>query len=268
MTAFTKQTFKDIDSTELLLLDPKPWDILQLKYDGHWCRLEFDEYGNGRGYTTSDRLEVELTCPFLANCVFIGEHMFGTNWAKQRGREGAVIAFDAVVIDGEDISKKPYSQRWDLLVRRIDNSNHGLLYRAMTKPIGELASIWHKFVLGIPQFEGVVLRKWDQPYATTLHRAKRDVEVTYIAVGFTEGQGKHAGRLGAIQAAKPAETEDGVNFTGVGTVICSVGGGFSDEQRIEIWNNKENYLGREFDATGKQLFESGALRHPNFVRWK
>lgn len=265
MTHFTKQNFRDVEA-DALLADYNQWDILQLKYDGHWCRLEFDEEGKGLGFTTGEKVEVQLQCPELAKCIVIGEHMFGTNWAKQRGREGSIVLFDIVVSDGEIVAEKAYSQRWDLLIRRLETTNHPKLFRAMTKPATEVPTIWEKFILGPQQFEGLVLRNWNQPYSASIDRAKRDIEVTYIAVGFTEGQGKHSGRLGAIQAAVPEEPSIAVGQSL--EIVCSVGGGFTDAERIEIWNNQDKYLGREFDATGKQLFESGALRHPNFVRWK
>jgi ATP-dependent DNA ligase len=62
--------------------------------------------------------------------------------------------------------------------------------------------------------------------------------------------------LGAIRA----HTSSGV--------IIDVGGGFTDTQRREIWDNQDLYLGKPFEVEARARFESGSLRHPNFVRWR
>lgn len=254
--SFQKQTYKDVEFADLFT-NATAWDLVQLKYDGHWCRLEFDSEGNGYGYSSTGNLETSIDCPSLANYTFIGEHIYGTNWAKKGGREGVLVLFDCVVRSGVDISTQPYELRHTLLSDLIPTIPRERLFVAYTVSISHLKLLWDKFVLGPQSFEGIVLRKWDQPYETTLHRCKRDYEQTYYAIGFVEGKGRLTGTLGAV-----------IGGDEHGLELCRVGGGFSDEHRIEIWNNQEKYLNRQFDAVGKGLFESGALRHPNFLRWK
>jgi len=253
---FEKQTYKDVEFSELFGR-AQEWDLVQLKYDGHWCRLEFDDAGNGIGYSSTGKPETTLVCPSLANYTFIGEHIYGTNWAKKGGREGVLVLFDCVVKNGVDISHMPYGHRHQILVTLIPTIPRERLFVAFTVDIRQLEALWTKFVLGPQSFEGVVLRKWDQPFSSTLHRCKRDHEVTYYAIGFEPGKGRLASTLGTIIGGD----ENGLE-------LCRVGGGLSDELRHEIWSNQDKYLGRQFDAVGKGLFESGALRHPNFLRWK
>lgn len=50
-------------------------------------------------------------------------------------------------------------------------------------------------------------------------------------VGFEEGTNKYEGKLGRLN----------VDYKGQ---ILGVGSGFSDEERVEIWNNQDKYLGR------------------------
>lgn len=260
---YKKQTYRDIEVPEDQFHDPAylashKFDILQLKYDGHWQRIVFGDTGFGVGYTTSDREETSVESPAFAGCTVLGEHLFGTNWAKQGGREGRIVLFDLVYLDGRDLSGLPYARRWDLLNARVLAAKHPRLFIAMTKPIDQLPFVWRQFVLGPASFEGVVFRRWDQTFSQDLHRAKKDVEVTYYCVGFEPGKGKHEGRLGSLLAST----------TPGGEVVCRVGGGLSDSDREYIWVNTHEFLNRQFDATGKQLFDTGALRHPNFLRWK
>jgi ATP-dependent DNA ligase len=55
---------------------------------------------------------------------------------------------------------------------------------------------------------------------------------------------------------------------GVLQKVCTVGGGFTDILRDDIWFNKQLYVGKVFEARGKILFTSGALRHPAFTDWR
>jgi len=72
-------------------------------------------------------------------------------------------------------------------------------------------------------------------------------------MGEEPGKGKHIGRMGAL---KVGQYKDGVL-----TPIMSVGGGFSDAHREMVWTS-----GTVIEVVGKARFESGALRHSNFIR--
>lgn len=82
-----------------------------------------------------------------------------------------------------------------------------------------------------------------------------DLEV----IGFEEGDGRNKGTLGALL----------VKFKGF---TVKVGSGFSDELRKEIWNNKDEWLGRTvvvkaFEATSNQ--QGGeSLRFPVYIDWR
>lgn len=265
MSPFKKQKFIDVECQENGVFSPidlTPWNAVQLKYDGHWCRLEFDSSGHGTGYTTSDRIETDLDFKPFANSVLLAEHVFGTNWADNCGFKGSLVLFDSLIWHGDDISAASYRDRFSTLQKF--SQAHPRLFVAFTRPVQLLPEVWNKFVFS-KKFEGVVLRNWNSAYDNPVHRAKRDFEVTYRCAGFLPGEGKHEGRLGALICSSP-ETDEIVMTTAGKPAAC--GGGFTDEQRLEIWTNQSAYLGREFDATGKGLFESGALRHPNFLRWK
>jgi DNA ligase-1 len=77
-----------------------------------------------------------------------------------------------------------------------------------------------------------------------------------VVIGFFEGKGKHANRLGGII----------VDFEGH---EVRVGTGFSDEQREDIWMDKSTYDGVIAELEFKEKTKAGSLRQPRFktFRW-
>jgi DNA ligase-1 len=75
----------------------------------------------------------------------------------------------------------------------------------------------------------------------------------YRVVGWAEGDGRNAGRLGALVI----EVQDGVT--------CNVGGGYSDELRNTIWATRDTMVGRTIRVKYKGKTEDKKLREPVFV---
>jgi ATP-dependent DNA ligase len=57
-------------------------------------------------------------------------------------------------------------------------------------------------------------------------------------------------------------TEDG-EVVEVGNIS-----GLNKRQRNEFYENPNEYKGKVFEASGKDVYEGGALRHPSFERWR
>lgn len=119
------------------------------------------------------------------------------------------------------------------------------------------------------KLEGIMIK---DPYA--LYECKRSVAwlkqkpiltVDLEIVALEEGTGKNAGRLGAFVCEG---YEDG-KF-----IRVNVGSGLSDAERIEVWNNKEKYIGLvieiECDAITKSQDDDNvySLRFPRFVTFR
>jgi DNA ligase-1 len=110
-------------------------------------------------------------------------------------------------------------------------------------------------------FEGAML-KADAPYlwsykdrrSSDLLKLKRRDRFEAHVVGFQPGEGKHEGRLGALEV----QMDERIFF---------VGTGFDDAQRRHIWNNQDMYLGMEVYVLGQELTEGGAIRFPVFDGW-
>ncbi|MFK4511815.1 hypothetical protein [Bradyrhizobium daqingense] len=97
-------------------------------------------------------------------------------------------------------------------------------------------------------YEGLVLRKGDEwikikPFET------HDVLIT----GFSEGTGKHGGRLGFVTTARGA-----------------VGAGFTDNEREVLWAeaNAGQLIGHIIEVTCMELTDHGNFRHPVFIRMR
>lgn len=244
-----RQKYKDIDISQAHLYG----DIFQIKYDGIWCRIEI-ENGIAELFSRTNRSRKMLTVPNAPNCILIGEYMFGSQRAQSPRYKNKIFLFDCVQYKNQDLSSLPYKERYARLK---------VLLNYLTEPF---CLVKNYSVMGVEKAwdvlkdmdeEGIVLRKLNDTYGSVLARCKYTVEMIFYAVDFHRGQGKYANTLGAISVAKSPNAPP----------LMKVGGGFSDAQRHEIWENSDYYFGRSVEIIGKGVFESGALRHPNFNKW-
>lgn len=94
--------------------------------------------------------------------------------------------------------------------------------------------------------EGLVLRQGDD-WIKVKPFESHDVFIT----AFSEGAGKHRGRLGFVTTARGA-----------------VGAGFTDSEREVLWAeaNAGRLIGQVIEVTCMQLTAGGNFRHPVFIR--
>ncbi len=116
-------------------------------------------------------------------------------------------------------------------------------------------------------FEGIMIKNLDAPYecrrSSFWMKWKPTITVDLEIVGFEEGTGRNAGRLGAIVC----EGEDN------GRRICvNVGSGLSDGNRDEYWAARDNLLGHlvevQADAVTQNQDGTYSLRFPRFLRFR
>jgi DNA ligase-1 len=118
-------------------------------------------------------------------------------------------------------------------------------------------------------FEGIMIKDVDAIYeckrSVSWLKQKPFIEVSLAVVAVEEGTGKNEGRMGALIC----EGEDDGK-----TIAVNVGSGFTDDQRIEFWTNKESMVGQIVEvradaATISQDSESTwSLRFPRFLRFR
>lgn len=103
-------------------------------------------------------------------------------------------------------------------------------------------------------FEGAMIKPLDSKYeckrSYAWQKAKKFQSDEFRIVDFEEGDGKYKGTLGKV-------------IVDVNGTLVGVGSGFNDNQRNEIWNNKEQYLGKYIEVQYQEKIEkTGALRFP------
>jgi DNA ligase-1 len=96
--------------------------------------------------------------------------------------------------------------------------------------------------------EGIMLNLSEGPYeckrSREILKVKKMQSADLKCIGMEEGSGVNKGRLGALKVEFPAP--DG------NTYIVDVGGGFKQDERIEIWANPDSVVGKIIEV---QYFE-------------
>ena len=116
-------------------------------------------------------------------------------------------------------------------------------------------------------YEGIMIKNMDAPYECKRSdfwmKWKPTITVDLNIVGFEEGTGRNAGRLGA----KICEGVDNDR-----TICVNVGSGLSDSNRDEYWAARNELLDRvveiEADAVTQNQDGSYSLRFPRFLRFR
>jgi hypothetical protein len=92
--------------------------------------------------------------------------------------------------------------------------------------------------------EGLMLRQDD-----LIYRVKPVETHDTVVTDVYEGTGKHAGRLG-----------------GLVTPMGKVGGGFTDEEREQIWKDPASIIGKTIEVKCMELTSNGKFRHGSKIR--
>jgi DNA ligase-1 len=103
-------------------------------------------------------------------------------------------------------------------------------------------------------FEGAMIKPLDSKYeckrSYSWQKAKVFQSDEFRIIDFEEGDGKYKGTLGKV-------------IVDVNGVSVGVGSGFNDNQRNEIWNDKEQYLGKYIEVQYQEKIEkTNSLRFP------
>ncbi len=251
-----RQEYVELDSVEDAYARLDDWNVWQVKYDGIWARVLIrDGMVTIYSRTGQEKARFPLAQPefFSVEVELIGEYMYGSQWAQAEGRKGKIFVFDCTSINGLDMTKLPYKERYRNAQQACAHLGGNFeLVKALGKQ--HLGGFW---LTSQKDYEGVILRKWDDPYDAKLLKLKYEVEDDFIVTGFNEGKGKYAGTLGSLVVSQ-YDTDEQLQ------VVMTVAG-MNDDMRDLIWFNKEEYLSKVCLVRGKARFDSGALRHPNFI---
>jgi DNA ligase-1 len=118
-------------------------------------------------------------------------------------------------------------------------------------------------------YEGIMIKDPMAPYECKRSYAwlklKPFIEVTLTAVAVEEGTGKNVGRMGAVLF----EGTDDSKF-----IRVSVGSGWSDKDRDDIWRSRKAVLGQQGEIRADAITQSQdndtvfSMRFPRFKVWR
>jgi len=243
------------------------YDRVELKYDGWFTELHIEGH-QWKLYSRTDRLieegELESEYPYT---VLYGEYIFGTEWAKDHPElYSKIVVYGGRVAKGMDCSDLPQDEVRELILVVVDELNEcedaicGGLMLVGSYQIEEAPALWAHEVLE-RKFEGLVFKKSNGVWSDGFARMKAEVTMDYVCIGFLESDSDTYAGNGV------ASVIGGLYVDGDLIKKCKVSG-LTDELRREFYANPNKYVGRVFEAKGKKVSKKGALRHPDFIRWR
>ena len=165
-----------------------------------------------------------------------------------------IFLFDAVKVNGKDMSGLPYQDRVKVL-RDISAKYpvFGVVPTAVTKE--EKVALMKAIETEAHPLtrEGVVIWTKKGPVKSKI---RKDWDV-YVRDIF-EGEGKYKGK---------AAGGFSYSFSRKGPIAGKVGTGFTDDFRKDLWENRKKYKGLVARLTAERQHESGALAKPSFDGW-
>jgi len=116
-------------------------------------------------------------------------------------------------------------------------------------------------------FEGIMIKDLEAPYeckrSTFWMKWKPVITVDLNIIGFEEGTGRNAGRLGAFICEG---VDDNRN------IRVNVGSGLTDDDRVSYWDNADQLIGDVVEVAADAVTQNQdgtySLRFPRFVRFR
>lgn len=231
---------------------PQSFDIIQPKFDGIFAHLVVR---NGQGEvfskTGKSKAVVDTRMP---DGIYIGEYIRYSAWSATKSFYGKVVIFDAIEIEGEDLSALGYLRRVGL-ISYIPGDTGALKLQSYQR--SRTDELWDKLV-ATHQYEGLVFRDSQANLDAHLIKCKLQLEETFYVTECYEGKGRNAGKLGAFGIArKPGGHE-----------VARVGSGLNLQQATEFWALRDQLPGTAIEVKSYLGFGGEAPRQPVFLRLK
>lgn len=253
-------------SIEHCKLPEGTWFSLSQKLNGNRCT-----YYNGEFYTRQNKKYIGLNhikadiekIPNAKDLVFDGELIYKNNEglsdssAFQKGtgiannksenkEELKLVLFDVLPKEEFDskVSKDSYKVRKKNLLNLKQYETNNIEIVQIFYEGTDQSEIW-KWLDYCEQhdMEGCMLNL-DTPYeckrTKNLMKVKMFYDLDLQIVGYEEGTGRNKGRLGAFVVYYKGNQ-------------VKVGSGYSDEERVNFWNNRDKYVGRVITVKYKEI---------------
>jgi len=239
--------------------------VVQPKYDGRWGLLHHEEGSEfltlwSRHGKIQNQVIVHELMDF-PEFKLHGEYIFGTSFAKSSPLENKLIVFD-YEIEGLPLHER-LAKALSLVFRlqQIGIDWVDFIEGDVAFDCEHSVDVIKEYLSGdrVGKVEGVVLKQADSMFGDTWVRIKPIYDMDYVVLGFNQSDSdKYRGRM--IKSIRA-----GIYINGELTEVCQVGG-MNEAERSDMYQNPDKYIGKVFTATGKDIFKSGALRHPNYLR--
>jgi DNA ligase-1 len=166
-------------------------------------------------------------------------------------------------------SNKLYIERYDKLSEMVKDCKFLKIVESIYK--GSDMTKIEEYLISAKEkdWEGVMVRFCDSEYewkrSKDLLKVKPFNEMDAYIVGFEEGENSNKGRLGAFICE--------IEHPEFGNLKFKVGGGFTEDERIEFWKIRESLIGRiisvqYFEVTENTTTHQFSVRFPDFLELK
>ena len=240
---------------------PEQYDMVQLKMDGIFGCMKVSN-GQWAIYSRTGKMKDDgVLEDRTLDAVLLGEFMFGSHWGHKMGKNRNFYIFDCVEMNGIDIRDMTLESRLTFSTEMFHRLTGELkfLRRLKTYKTHEWKYLWDTYILEYG-YEGLVFKDSTSKYhdKKAWARMKAVVEMDYICTGFRDAEEgtKYEGMVGSVLG------------TLIDKEVYVTCGGITEAQRKVFTKMPEMYIGQVFTAKGNDWYPSGAIRHPQFQRWR
>lgn len=179
-----------------------------------------------------------------------------------------------------------YDERFDSILNIVGKNPHPQIVVLEQKTIldeKELLAFEEKVLL--EGYEGVMVRSMNGFYKQgrstnregILGKLKRFVDAEAVVIGFEERQhNTNEAKINELGYAQRSQAKAGMTGTGtLGALKCrcdgiefSMGSGFNDAQRTEIWHNRMAFMGKIARFKYQKIGMKDSYRMPIFMGWR
>ena len=240
---------------------PEQYDTVELKMDGIWGCMKVG-HGQWGIYSRTGKLKADgVLEDDTLHGVLLGEFMFGSHWGHKMGKNRNFYIFDCVEMNSVDVTDMTLSSRGTFAGEMFHRLKGELDFIRLLDvyETHEWKRLWIEYIQEYG-YEGLVFKDSSSKYndKNAWARMKAVVEMDYICSGFREADKgtKYEGMVGSV----------------LGTLIDKdvyvTVGGITETQRKVFTKMPEMFIGQVFTAKGNNWYPSGAIRHPQFQRWR
>lgn len=157
--------------------------------------------------------------------------------------------------EGKDVSKFPFAKKL-ILLQTIVKNNPFLKLVPLSKTESEKKKLIDSIKTNKHKLtrEGVIFFNTKTSIPS---KVKFDTEHKVYIRGIQTGKGKFSESTGGITYSYKKD----------GPIIGIIGGGFTEAQRKDMYNNPDKYIGKKANIRAHEKLKSSSLRMPIFLNW-